>query len=135
MRRPALIAAGLTAAVFASVALAQTPAQARQAVGAYLAGAGAFASYPGLSYDVAVDLAAREGERVNLGGSPGDGYIAESYVYVAPFGSARPGDAAFWNAPFGAARTATELGDGDPVTAATTFLLDGVRRLATGKNS
>lgn len=39
--------------------LAQTPTQARAAVGDYLTGAGAFGSYPGLTYDVAVDVATR----------------------------------------------------------------------------
>jgi hypothetical protein len=39
--------------------LVQTPAQARAAVATYLAGAGAFSSYPGLTYDVDVDLVAQ----------------------------------------------------------------------------
>jgi len=39
--------------------LAQTPAQARAAVGDYLAAVGAFGDYPGLSYDVVVDVAAQ----------------------------------------------------------------------------
>lgn len=39
--------------------LTQTPAQARAAVGAYLAGAGAYAAYPGLTYDVVVDPVAQ----------------------------------------------------------------------------
>lgn len=39
--------------------LAQTSAEARAAVGAYLSSAGAFASYPGLTYAVAVDAGAQ----------------------------------------------------------------------------
>lgn len=39
--------------------LVQSPAQARAAVGAYLTGAGAFGAYPGLTYDVAVDVVAQ----------------------------------------------------------------------------
>ena len=45
---------------------------------------------------------AGEGERVNLGGSPGDQHFPEPYAYVGPWGPARPGDPGFWNAPFGA---------------------------------
>lgn len=48
--------------------LVQTPAQARAAVAAYLTGAGAYASYPGLTYDVAVDPVAQR-VRVTLSAS------------------------------------------------------------------
>jgi hypothetical protein len=82
-------------------------------------------------FDVAVDLEASPGQRVNLGGSPGDHYVEQPYLYVGPFTDARPGDDDFWNAPFGAARPVGELGDGDPVAAAVAFLLEGVDRLAT----
>jgi len=40
---------------------------------------------------------------VNLGFSPGDSFSDEPYAYVGPWGAGRPGDPAFWNAPFGAA--------------------------------
>jgi len=40
---------------------------------------------------------------VNLGFSPGDSFSDEPYVYVGPWGAERPGEPAFWNAPFGAA--------------------------------
>jgi hypothetical protein len=82
-------------------------------------------------FDVAVDLEASPGQRVNLGGSPGDHYAEQPYLYVGPFTDARPGDDQFWNAPFGAARPVGELGEGDPVSAAVAFLLEGVDRLAT----
>jgi hypothetical protein len=81
-------------------------------------------------FDAAIDAAARPDLRVNLGGSPGDSYVAEPYLYVGPFTSERPGDATFWNAPFGAARTRSELDPDDLVGSAATFLLDGYRRLA-----
>lgn len=55
-------------------------------------------------FDLACDVAwgDGEGERVNVGGSPGDEAIPEPYAYVGPWGPRRPGDPAFWNAPFGA---------------------------------
>ena len=43
------------------------------------------------------------GAGVNLGFSPGDPFSDEPYAYVGPWGPERPGDPAFWNAPFGAA--------------------------------
>src|SRR4051812_8148488 len=82
-------------------------------------------------FDAAVEVVARPDVRVNLGGSPGDGNIAEPYLYVGPWTADRPGDPTFWNAPFGAARRRSELDDGDPVGSAAAFLLDGFQRLAT----
>jgi hypothetical protein len=78
-------------------------------------------------FDLAIDIQARPGIRVNLGGSPGDAFLDEPYLYVGPWTDARPGGGTFWNAPFGAAR---------PVSALTTvddgydFLMEGVGRLA-----
>lgn len=82
-------------------------------------------------FDVAVEAQAHADRRVNLGGSPGDGFSAEPYFYVGPWTADRPGDAAFWNAPFGAVRTRGELplDRADAAVAAATFLLDGYRRL------
>jgi hypothetical protein len=80
-------------------------------------------------FDVSFDVAAQPDLRVNLGGSPGDGYSAEPYLYVGPWTDARPGAAQFWNTPFGAARRRSELGSGDLVAAAAAFLLEGYRRL------
>jgi hypothetical protein len=45
-------------------------------------------------------------DEVNYGVSAGDDHIAEPYAYVGPW-SPRRGE--FWNQPFGAARTMTEL--------------------------
>ncbi len=82
-------------------------------------------------FDVALDAAAAEGRRVNLGGSPGDGFHERPYAYVGPWTDDRPGDASFWNAPFGAVLGYDVLtGSDDPVGALTEFFLDGMRRLA-----
>jgi hypothetical protein len=58
-------------------------------------------------FDVAIRL-----DDVNYGVSPGDIHIDEPYAYVGP-PTKRTG--AFWNQPFGAARTMRELGGADPV--------------------
>lgn len=82
-------------------------------------------------FDVAIEAQATAERRVNLGGSPGDGFSAEPYLYVGPWTDDRPGDADFWNAPFGAARTRSQLA-ADPaglVAAGAAFLLDGYARL------
>jgi hypothetical protein len=78
---------------------------------------------------VALEAVARPGLKVNLGGSPGDGFCAEPYLYVGPWTSDRPGDPAFWNAPFGAIARASAL-QGDTIERAVDFLLEGYRRLA-----
>ena len=46
---------------------------------------------------------------MNLGFSPGDAFSDEPYVYVGPWGAARPGAAGYWNAPFGAVLTRSEV--------------------------
>lgn len=78
-------------------------------------------------FDVAVDVQARVGVRVNLGASPGDAFIGEPYLYVGPWSDARPGGAPYWNAPFGAARPASSLATADDAYG---FLMEGVGRLA-----
>ena len=52
-------------------------------------------------FDVSVTL-----DQVNVGVSPGDGYLGEPYAYVGPWA---PRTGSFWNAPFGAARPLAEL--------------------------
>lgn len=59
-------------------------------------------------FDAGTSVRLPNGERVNLGFSPGDGFEPEPYAYVGPWGDQRHGDPAFWNAPFGAV-----LRDGD----------------------
>jgi len=80
-------------------------------------------------FDVAIDLVAKPDVRVNLGGSPGDSFSGEPYLYVGPWTDDRPGDSDFWNAPFGAALTRSQLDADDLAGSAAAFLLDGLRRL------
>lgn len=82
-------------------------------------------------FDIAIEAQARPDLRVNLGGSPGDGSSEEPYLYVGPWTADRPGDADFWNAPYGAMRTRSQLA-ADPagvVAAGAAFLIDGYGRL------
>ena len=80
-------------------------------------------------FDAGVDVAigTAEGARANLGASPGDEGHEEPYLYGGPWASERPGDAEYWNAPFGAV-----LGHGclraerDPHAAAVAFLRRGL---------
>jgi hypothetical protein len=82
-------------------------------------------------FDLGTNVGLPSGERVNLGASPGDGGIDEPYLYVGPWGSERPGDPTFWNAPFGAVRRASELGGRqDGVDAGVDFVRRGLDRLA-----
>jgi hypothetical protein len=53
-------------------------------------------------FDVGCDVAVSTDRRANLGASPGDSSSSEPYLYVGPWDDARPGDPAYWNAPFGA---------------------------------
>jgi hypothetical protein len=83
-------------------------------------------------FDYGIDLAARPGRRVNLGASAGDGFHEEPYLYVGPWDDDRPGGGDYWNAPFGAVLGHGELtGTGDQLETATSFLLEGIARLAT----
>ncbi|MEM9516778.1 MAG: hypothetical protein AAGA42_18160, partial [Actinomycetota bacterium] len=60
-------------------------------------------------FDVAIEVHLAGGAGINLGGSPGDGFSEEPYLYVGPWGPDRPGDPDFWNAPFGAVLTRGDL--------------------------
>jgi hypothetical protein len=85
-----------------------------------------------LALDVAFDESSPADRRANLGGSAGDGFHAEPYLYVGPWTPDRPGDPSFWNAPFGAVLGADEvLGAGDPVGLAARFMRNGLSRLAS----
>lgn len=72
-----------------------------------------------------------DGGRVNLGFSAGDSFSDEPYVYVGPWGPDRPGDAAFWNVPFGALRTRSdvEAASGEAAVVAAAFIREGLTRL------
>ena len=86
-----------------------------------------------VAIDVAYDASAPTEKRANLGGSPGDGFHDEPYVYVGPWTADRPGDQTFWNAPFGAIVGYGTLAESDdPVGTIADFFVDGVRRLGAG---
>ena len=63
---------------------------------------------------------------VDYGASPGDDHSTDPYLYVGPHDGPPPGDPAFWNAPFGAARTIRQIGT---VAAAAAFFHDGRARV------
>ncbi len=63
---------------------------------------------------------------INYGASPGDDHFTDPYVYVGPHDRPPPGDPAFWNAPFGAARTFRQIGT---VAEAAAFFHDGRARV------
>lgn len=80
-------------------------------------------------FDAGADLGTATG-RANVGASAGDGPDGEPYLYVGPWGPERPGDPAYWNAPFGAVRTHAELlAAADPAAEARAFLRAGLGHL------
>lgn len=83
-------------------------------------------------FDAGSDVAAAPGRRANLGASPGDGATPDPYLYVGPWDDARPGDASYWNAPFGAVLGYDEmLAAADPVALGVAFLCRGIDLLAS----
>ena len=72
-------------------------------------------------FDVGMTAAA-----INYGASPGDDRITDPYLYVGLHDGPPPGDPAFWNAPFGAARTVRQIGT---VAEAAAFFRDGRARV------
>ena len=60
-------------------------------------------------FDAGCDVGVGGDRRTNLGASPGDAFHAAPYFYVGPWGDERPGDPAYWNAPFGAVHGYEEL--------------------------
>lgn len=75
----------------------------------------------------AVSFGPDEGQRCNLGASPGDTTSDEPYLYLGPWCQDRPGDLVYWNAPFGAVlpRSAVFAG-ADPLATAVEFLRTGL---------
>ena len=61
---------------------------------------------------------------VTLGFSAGDSFSDEPYLYVSLWREDRPGDARFWNAPFGAIAKRGEAGDADACIAFLRTALD-----------
>jgi hypothetical protein len=66
-------------------------------------------------------------DRCDVGISPGDRFSDEPYLYVGPWTKERPGDAAYWNAAFGAQRRRADVPN---VAAAVEFFLEGLGRFA-----
>jgi hypothetical protein len=60
---------------------------------------------------------------VNYGVSPGDAHLEVPYAYVGPPGVVA---GAFWNAPFGASRPVSDLGD---ATTTAAFFREGAEHL------
>ena len=85
-------------------------------------------------FDAATTLTLPSSVSVNVGFSAGDGYLPEPYVYVGPWEPDRPGDPAFWNAPFGASRPRSQLAESglDEADSATAFLEAGIALLRGG---
>ncbi len=74
-----------------------------------------------------LDPGAGDDAQVNLGFSPGDAFSDEPYVYVGPWGPARPGDDGYWNAPFGAALSRSLVHD---AADGLSFIRAGLERLS-----
>jgi hypothetical protein len=87
-------------------------------------------------FDAATSVALPSGDHLNLGFSPGDGFEPGPYAYVGPWSAARPGDPAFWNAPFGAVLRATELppeaNEAARLDRCVAFLQAGIAQASTG---
>ena len=80
--------------------------------------------------DLAVDPVDAVARRVNLGGSPGDGFHSDPYLYVGPWTDDRPGDPAAWNAPFGAIIGYVDMVEAsNPVDTTVDFFRSGLERL------
>jgi hypothetical protein len=79
-------------------------------------------------FDAGTSVAVGPGpdDRANLGASLGDGFHADPYLYVGPWGPERPGDPDYWTAPFGAVLGLEQVGDVDTAVA---FLQRGVELL------
>ena len=82
-------------------------------------------------FDLGIDVAASGGSRLNLGASPGDEYHEAPYLYVSPWDAPRPGDPAYWNAPFGAVLGYDEIAAApNAVDLGVKFMTEGIDRLA-----
>lgn len=64
-------------------------------------------------------------DRCDVGVSPGDHHHDEPYLYVGPWVARRPGDAAYWNASFGALVPRSSIATVDD---AVRFYADGLSR-------
>jgi hypothetical protein len=75
-------------------------------------------------FDIGTNVNLGGDRRANLGCSPGDSFEPEPYLYVEPWGSERPGDPSYWNAPFGAVLRQSELARGTDLIAAGLAFID-----------
>ena len=83
-------------------------------------------------FDAGTSVAVGENGRCNLGASPGDSFSDEPYLYVGPQTGDRPGDASYWNAPFGAVLRRDDVANtSDAFTAGVDFLRRGLELLDT----
>ena len=78
-------------------------------------------------FDVAGNVTVN-GQKINLGASSGDSFEPAPYLYVGPWSADRPGDGAYWNAPFGALLRAADLPADGRRAAAVDFMLGGLSR-------
>jgi hypothetical protein len=72
-------------------------------------------------FDIAVTITTPDARSINLGFSPGDAFSPEPYLYAGPWETQ---DGPFWNAPFGAYRTYSQIADGDAAANAAAFLAE-----------
>ena len=82
-------------------------------------------------FDLACDWGRDDVARLNLGGSPGDGFSAVPYLYAGPWQREilAAGDP-FWNAPFGAVVTYDELlAVADPLARGVDLLVEAAEHL------
>jgi hypothetical protein len=81
-------------------------------------------------FDAATAVQIGRDAGVNLGFSAGDAFCEEPYAYVGPWGTERPGSAAYWNAPFGAYLPRSGAGAG--AAACAPFIRRGLETLTRG---
>lgn len=84
-------------------------------------------------FDLGLDVGVGPGRRANLGASAGDGPNGAPYLYVGPWGDERPGEGAYWNAPFGAVLGHADLlASPDPISTGVAFMRRGIELLFAG---
>jgi hypothetical protein len=84
------------------------------------------------NFDVGTHVGLPDGQRVNLGCSPGDPHQLEPYLYVGPWGTDRTGDPSDWNAPFGAVLRSSDLiSSANPLDSGVHFMRTSIEALST----
>ncbi|MGH9121723.1 MAG: hypothetical protein ACRDYC_07220, partial [Acidimicrobiales bacterium] len=86
-------------------------------------------------FDVGTSIDLGGGAGVNLGFSPGDGYVDDAYLYVGPWTADRPGGGDYWNASFGAVLQRNDVvptahGQDHASVSCTQFIREGLGRLS-----